>query len=109
MQAEKRVKAAECSPVSVFVCMHTTTASSGGRHGAGSRELVDAGRAQAARSTQNRPRRHVRRIPHFPGRGMRSIKQSIIIIIDKTDAGLNGLCIRDIVLISDVINMYNNY
>jgi len=33
----------------------------------------------------------------------------IIIIIDKTDAGLNGLCIRDITLIFDVINMYNNY
>jgi len=33
----------------------------------------------------------------------------IIIIIDKTDAGLNGLCIRDITLICDVINMYNNY
>jgi len=32
----------------------------------------------------------------------------IIIIIDKTDAGLNGLCIRDITL-CDVINMYNNY
>jgi len=32
-----------------------------------------------------------------------------IIIIDKTDAGLNGLCIRDITLICDVINMYNNY
>ena len=31
----------------------------------------------------------------------------IIIIIDKTDAGLNGLCIRDITLIYDVINMYN--
>ena len=28
----------------------------------------------------------------------------IIIIIDKTDAGLNGLCIRDITLIYDVIN-----
>ena len=27
----------------------------------------------------------------------------IIIIIDKTDAGLNGLCIRDITLICDVI------
>jgi len=33
----------------------------------------------------------------------------IIIIIDKTDAGLNGLCIRDITLIYDVINTYNNY
>ena len=33
----------------------------------------------------------------------------IIIIIDKTDAGLSGLCIRDITLIYDVINMYNNY
>jgi len=33
----------------------------------------------------------------------------IIIIIDKTDAGLNGLCIRDITLICDVMNMYNNY
>jgi len=33
----------------------------------------------------------------------------IIIIIDKTDAGLNGLYIRDITLICDVINMYNNY
>jgi len=33
----------------------------------------------------------------------------IIIIIDKTDAGLNGLCIRGITLIYDVINMYNNY
>jgi len=33
----------------------------------------------------------------------------IIIIIDKTDAGLNGLCIRDITLIYDVINSYNNY
>jgi len=33
----------------------------------------------------------------------------IIIIIDKTDAGLNGLCIRDITLINDVINTYNNY
>jgi len=32
-----------------------------------------------------------------------------IIIIDKTDAGLNGLCIRDITLICDVMNMYNNY
>ena len=32
----------------------------------------------------------------------------IIIIIDKTDAGLNGLCIRDITLIYDVINMYYN-
>jgi len=30
----------------------------------------------------------------------------IIIIIDKTDAGLNGLYIRDITLIYDVINMY---
>ena len=30
--------------------------------------------------------------------------QLIIIIIDKTDAGLNGLCIRDITLIYDVIN-----
>ena len=34
---------------------------------------------------------------------------AIIIIIDKTDAGLNGLFIRDITLICDVINMYNNY
>jgi len=33
----------------------------------------------------------------------------IIIIIDKTDASLNGLCIRDITVICDVINMYNNY
>jgi len=33
----------------------------------------------------------------------------IIIIIDKTDAGLNGLCIRDITLICDVMNMHNNY
>jgi len=33
----------------------------------------------------------------------------IIIIVDKTDAGLNGLCIRDITLIYDVINTYNNY
>jgi len=33
----------------------------------------------------------------------------VIIIIDKTDAGLNGLCIRDITLIYDVINTYNNY
>ena len=33
----------------------------------------------------------------------------IIIIIDKTDAGFNGLCIRDITLIYDVINTYNNY
>jgi len=33
----------------------------------------------------------------------------IIIIIDKTDAGLNSLCIRDITLICDVINVYNNY
>ena len=33
----------------------------------------------------------------------------IIIIIDKTDAGLSGLCIRDITLICDVINVYNNY
>jgi len=33
----------------------------------------------------------------------------IIIIIDKTDAGLNGLCIRDITLIYDVINTHNNY
>ena len=33
----------------------------------------------------------------------------IIIIIDKTDAGLNGLYIRDITLLRDVINMYNNY
>jgi len=31
----------------------------------------------------------------------------IIIIIDKTDAVLNGLCIRDITLIYDVINTYN--
>ena len=33
----------------------------------------------------------------------------IIIIIDKTDAGLNDLCIQDITLIYDVINTYNNY
>jgi len=33
----------------------------------------------------------------------------IIIIIDKMNAGLNGLCIRDITLIYDVINTYNNY
>jgi len=32
----------------------------------------------------------------------------IIIIIDKTDAGLNGLCIRDITLIYDVINTYTH-
>jgi len=35
--------------------------------------------------------------------------ERIITIIDKTDAGLNGLCIRDFTLICDVINMYNNY
>jgi len=33
----------------------------------------------------------------------------IIIIIDKTYAGLHGLCIRDITLMYDVINTYNNY
>ena len=32
-----------------------------------------------------------------------------IIIIDKRDAGLNGLCIRDVTLLCDVINMYTNY
>jgi len=32
-----------------------------------------------------------------------------IVIIDKTDAGLNGLCIRDVTLLCDVINMYKNY
>jgi len=36
-------------------------------------------------------------------------RKSLIIIIDKTDAGLSGLCIRDITLIYDVINTYNNY
>jgi len=33
----------------------------------------------------------------------------IITIIDKTDAGLKGLCIIDITLICDVINTYNIY
>ena len=33
----------------------------------------------------------------------------IIIIIDKTDAGLNGLSIQDITYLCDVINMHNNY
>jgi len=36
-------------------------------------------------------------------------RDAVIIIIDKTDAGLNGLCIRDITLVYDVINTYNNY
>jgi len=40
---------------------------------------------------------------------VRSYSRVHIIIIDKTDAGLNGLCIRDITLICDVINRYNNY
>jgi len=39
--------------------------------------------------------------------GINKLKKIIIIIIDKTDAGLNGLCIRDITLIYDVINTYN--
>ena len=33
-----------------------------------------------------------------------SLALQLIIIIDKTDAGLNGLCVRDITLICDVIN-----
>jgi len=33
----------------------------------------------------------------------------IIIIIEKTDAGLNGLCIRDINVLYDFINIYNKY
>jgi len=50
---------------------------------------------------------HVRHSTPLPG-GCGGVAEPFIIIIDKTDAGLNGLCIRDITLLCDVINMCNN-
>ena len=52
---------------------------------------------------------HIKYWPQNVYKEATKITVIIIIIVDKTDAGLNGLCIRDITLLYDVINTYNNY